>query len=232
MKPSWHAIALSLPFLLGASLPAKADVLLLSGASSGVTSDYAFAGAIVPFPGTQLGKGPAIRIWGDHLTYTYQAGAQKIKARGWGTALAGVYQFSGSWGWSNLSAGLSYRNTRLSPNDPGNSSRGGHTRLNLQADGGFNLDEDWRLRGLASYTPAIRDYLIQAGIDRSVTERLRLGLETRFQGDRNYEQKSAGAIAYIRLGSGVEFAPSLGVSHNDDGKTGVYGGLTFVWSVN
>lgn len=231
MKRARVALCLACVLTSQGVLPARADVLYLAGASGGTNSDYAFAGAIVPLPGSALGSGFGVRIWGDYLDYTYRTGGREISASGWGGALAGVYQFSGDWGWSNLSAGMSYRDTHLSANDPSNHQRGGHGYLNVQADGGYNLNEAWRVRGLASYTPGTRGYIVQAGIDRRILEHLRLGLGTTFQGDRNYSQVSGAATAYIQIANGFELAPSVGLAHGG-GDTGPYGGITVVLAAN
>jgi hypothetical protein len=210
---------------------AGAEGLFLAGASKGATSDYAFAGAILPLPGQRLGQGYALRLWSDYLDYTYAGGPGTITASGWGGALAGVYQFSGDWGWSSLSAGVAFRHTVLSINDPGNSERGSKAHFNLQADGGYNLDPHWRLRGLGSYTPDNRAYLLQAGIDRTIWGEVRLGLSVMLQGDRNYSQVSGGVTAYIPLSPGIELAPSIGASQGG-GKTAPYGSLTLVMTLN
>lgn len=206
----------------------RAGELYLAGANSGVNSDYAFAGVLIPLPGAQLGKGLAARVWGDHLDYSYLSNGRRIDASGFGGALAGVYQFSGDWGWSNLSAGMTFRNTLLSASDPSNREAGAHAYFNGQADGGFNLNASWRIRGLASYTPQSHDYFVQAGIDRVVFEGLRLGVGPIFQGGRNYREVSGGITAYFQIRNGLELAPTIGVSHSSSGDTGAYGGVTLV----
>lgn len=207
--------------------PAVASGIYLAQASKGAGADYGQVAATLPLLDGRVGQGPGIRLSGDFLDYTYQGGAGEITATGWGGALAGVYQFSGGWGWSNLSAGLSYRDTRLSQPDPNNKERGAREYFNMQADGGYNLDPDWRVRGLGSFTPAITGYLVQAGLDRAVWSDLRLGISTMFQGDRYYHQASAGVTGYFQLANGLELDPAIGVSHAN-GQTEPYGGLTLV----
>ena len=118
---------------------AHADDLFLGGAQYGRMHPTLYIGSVIPLPGSTLGSGFAARLWGDYLTYNYRTGSAKIDAAGWGSELAGVYQFSGPWGWSDLSAGARYRDTNLSPDDPNNRARGAHVYLTLQADGGYNL---------------------------------------------------------------------------------------------
>jgi hypothetical protein len=217
--------------LFAAFSGARADGIYLAGASRGATSEYAFLGAIVPLPGQGVGSGFAARIWGDYLGYTYRTGNQTITAAGFGGAVAGVYQFSGDWGWANLSAGMTFRDLRLSMFDPGNRDRGAHGYFAAQIDGGYNIDEKWRVRHLASYTPTTNGYLLQLGLDRELSTSLRLGLTSSFQGDRNYTQMSGGAIAFWQISPGLEIAPGIGVSHGD-GSLSLYGGVTLVLIVN
>jgi hypothetical protein len=208
------------------SSPAWAEGLYLAGGNTGAASDYAFAGAILPLGGA-VGSGPAVRLWSDYLDYKYDGPGGSITARGYGGALAGVYQFSGDWGWANLSGGVTYRDTHLSSPDPANRDRGGHAYFALQADGGYNLDDAWRARGLASYTPQSRSYAVQAGLDRAVGQGVRLGLDTAFQGGRNYREVSGGITAYFQIAPGLEIDPAAGLSHAS-GSTKAYVGVTAV----
>jgi hypothetical protein len=211
--------------------PAMADALILGGGNSGATSDYAFAGVILPVFGATVGSGPALRLWGDYLDYSYTGGVGPVTASGWGGAIAGVYQFSGDWGWANASAGATFRDTRLSVFDPGNRQRGAHGYFDVQLDGAYNLDSAWRARGLASYTPTIQGYLTQFGIDRTVWGQSRLGATVTLQGDENYNEISAGLIGYVQLAPGLELDPGVGASHSE-GKTSAYGSLVLVYAMN
>ena len=210
---------------------ALADALILAGATRGASSDYAFAGTIVPVFDANVGSGPAVRLWADYLDYSYTGGVGPVTASGWGGALAGVYQFSGNWGWANLSAGMAFRDTTLSVFDPGNRQRGAHGYFDVQADGAYNFDEAWRARGLAQYTPTIQGYLAQFDVDRTVWGANRLGVTASFQGDENYNQVSAGVAAYFQLSPGLELDPAVGASHSD-GRTSAYGTLVLVYAMN
>jgi hypothetical protein len=218
---------LSILALAACALPSSADELVLAGASKGVNANYSFAGAVLPVFQSRVGSGPAVRIWGDYLEYNYVGGVGKVEATGWGGAIAGVYQFSGNWGWANLSAGINYRNTVLSVNDPGNTQRGAHDYFVAQTDGGFNLDDNWRVTGQGSYMPATHDYFAQAGLDRSVVPDVRLGLNATFQGDKNYHQDSIGILAHFQVVPQLELAPSAGFSKSGS-ASGAYGGITLV----
>jgi hypothetical protein len=206
---------------------ASAQQMLLAGASRGANSDYGFAGAIVPVFGASVGRGPALRLWTDYLDYTYTGGVGPVSAKGWGGALGAVYQSSGDWGWSNLSAGVSFRDTKSSIFDPGNDQLGSHSYLNLEGDGGYNLDSHWRARGFLSLTPSINGYIFQTGVDRDISAWVRLGANLVLQGDKNYHQLSSGVTAYFQLTPSMEIDPAIGLSHGQ-GKNTLYGGITLV----
>jgi hypothetical protein len=209
-------------------LPAEADTLYLGGLSGSTThSYYGFLGAIIPLPDNDLGKGWAVKLWGDGLGYRYGTGLGRTAASAWGGEVAAVYQFSGDWGWANLSAGVQLRNTRLSPDDPTNDARGTRASLKVQADGAYNLDDAWRLRGLASYATTASAYYVDGDIDARLMPGLRLGVELRNQGDRTFRQTAAGAIAFVQASDHLEIGASAGFSH-DQGEDGLYAGLTFV----
>jgi hypothetical protein len=206
---------------------ARADVLYLSGAEHGSNSSYAFVGSIIPLPGNTLGSGFAVRLWGDYLAYDYKSGTTTIEGSGWGGEVAGVYQFSGAWGWSNLSLGTRYRDTKYHPDDLSNRARGGHVNFTLQGDGGYNIDASWRLRGIASYTSTVTGYFVQPGVDRAVSNTVRIGLDATFQGDKSYKQVSGGANVSIAIDDRKSLGLRAGASTSAAG-TGLYAGLSFI----
>lgn len=227
MKRSITAFVLSAISATIVPATSYADELYLAGGEHGVNSSYAFAAVIVPLPGNTLGSGFAARLSGDYLAYHYNSGATKVDASGWGGELAGVYQFSGGWGWSNLSLGARYRDTHLSPDVLGNRARGAHVYLTLQADGGYNIDSLWQLRGIASYTSTDTGYFVQPTIDRAITDRLRLGLDATFQGDQSYKEISGGANLSIAIDARRSVGFRAGASTNGT-DSGFYAGLSFV----
>ena len=218
---------LPLIFAFGVPQLAHADQLYLAGGQYGANSSYAYLGSVLPLPGNSLGHGFAARVWSDYLTYNYHSGGQKIDASAWGAELAGMYQFSGAWGWSDLSAGAHYRDTTLSPDDPANRARGGQVFLTLQADGAYNIDQDWRLRGIATYISTVNGYFLQPMIERAVSSTVRVGIDATFQGDRTYRQVYAGANASISLSDSRIIALRAGTM-TSGGASGLYAGLSFV----
>jgi hypothetical protein len=226
-------VRIALPLILALGVPqlARADQLYLVGGQYGANSSYAFLGAILPLPGNSLGHGFAARVWSDYLTYDYQSAGRKIDASAWGGELAGVYQFSGAWGWSDLSVGARYRDTSFSPDDPANRARGGRLYLTLGADGAYNIDQDWRIRGIATYTSTVTGYFLQPMIERAVSNTVWIGLDATFQGDQSYRQVYAGANASFVVSEGRIIAIRAGTM-TSGGASGLYAGLTFVLTGN
>jgi len=223
-------IGLYLPVVVLASVvspSAHADEMFLGGAQYGANASYSFIGSVIPLPGSTLGSGFAARLWGDYLTYNYRSGATKIDASGWGGELAAVYQFSGPWGWSDLSAGARYRDTHLSPVDPNNRARGARVYPTIQVDGGYNLDADWQFRGIANYTPTVTGYFVQPSIDRAVSRSIRAGVDVTFQGDSSYRQVYAGANLTVILDDRRSFGLRAGTMMSGGGS-GIYAGISFV----
>jgi hypothetical protein len=211
--------------------PARADALILTGGEYGAHSSYAYVGAIVPLPGQALGSGFGMRLWGDYVGYDYASGPSTVEAAGWGGELAAVYQLSGAWGWSNFSAGVRYRDTELSPDDPNNAARGAKAYLTLQIDGAFNVTSRWRLRGIANYTSTIDGYFVQPAIDRALSDSLRVGIDATFQGDKSYKQVAAGLNLTVAIDPRRSFGIRAGASDNGN-DTGLYGGVSLAWTTN
>jgi Cellulose biosynthesis protein BcsS len=218
-------------FLLFMATDAHAEGMYLAGGEYGPSSSYAFVGTVLPLPGNKIGSGYAVRLWGDYLTYNYLSLAKTVKASGWGGEASGIYQFSGAWGWGNVSLGARYRDTMLSPDDFNNRARGVHIYGTAQVDGGYNLDASWRIRGVANLTSTVNGYYLQPAIDRAVDGSLRLGVDATLQGDESYHQKSVGANLTFGIGSRSDVGIRVGATISG-AKTGPYAGLLFLLSDN
>lgn len=172
-----------------------------------------YAGAIVAFPGGELGRGFAMRGSLNGGRYEYVANGLEIEADYRGAEAALVYQASGRWGWANFSAGPRLSNLELSPRDPANDRLGTRLDMGLQLDGGLELTE-WRLNWLSSVTVADRAYLTQLALGRLVEAKgqTRVGAEASIQGDEHYTKVHAGSFASTRLGRNVEGRIAGGLS--------------------
>ena len=83
-----------------------------------------YVGAVVSLPGAQLGDGASIKAGVSGGRYEYDASGTRITAKYVGVDMAVGYQFSGNWGWANVSVGPTFARTSLSPEDPNNERNG------------------------------------------------------------------------------------------------------------
>lgn len=186
----------------------------------------AYAGVLAPIPGGKLGSGLAVRLSVNGGGYSYDAGRQKIKARYGGGDLSAMYQFSGSWGYANVSVGPRYGYTHLRPNDPGSSRRGSSLDAIASSDGAL-VAEKWRMEWYGLYGTGVKDYQAKLFISRAAAPGLRLGLEGGVQGDPSYSRVYGGAGAAVRL-AGSDFRVTAGAS--DQKGRGTRGYLTIAFS--
>jgi hypothetical protein len=197
-------------------------VAFAGGAAGDGLSGY--AGVVHALPGSQLGKGLALRASGSGGSYQYESNGTRIDGRFATAEAALVYQLSGRWGWANLSAGPRITDVSLSPRDPSNRRQGTRLDLAVQSDGALLLDRSWRLGWLGSLGVRDGTYYSRAEIGRIVAPRsqTRLGLEAGLQGDPNYRSVSLGLFAAAKLGTKVEGRVSAGASDQQGRQTRPY----------
>lgn len=171
----------------------------------------AYAGAVTSLPGASLGDGLAIRGSVNGGRYRYTGGPGRVRAEYLGAELALVYQSSGDWGWTNVSAGPRFTDISLSPADPENKRQGTRVDAALQADGGLGM-KDWRLGWLGAIGVIDGAYQARLQLGRlvSAASQARLGIEAGVQGDPYFTTVSAGAFASTRLGRNLEGQLSAG----------------------
>lgn len=173
-----------------------------------------FAGVVQSLPGSRLGKGWAVRaaVVGGQFRYTNALGT--IDAQFRGLDLAGIQQFSGDWGWLNVAAGPRVFNLSLSPRDPANARQGTRWDAVLSADGGFELDPNWRLMWLASVGVNDGVYMTRGMLSRRVetASETRLGFETTVQGDPNFQTITLGPYITTRVAKMFDVQLSGGAS--------------------
>lgn len=198
--------------LAGFSACAQADaydgVAFAGGSVSRDSSAY--AGAIIALPGSSLGDGLAVKAAASGGVYDYQSGAGRIDATYYGGVLGLVQQWSGRWGWANLSGGVRLTQTDLSPSDPANEREGRRFDAALGADGAL-VEGAWRLGWYAEGGVRDESYLARLQLTRSViANRLRLGLEGMVSGDPQYRAENVGVALSAPLGGDFELQLSGG----------------------
>lgn len=200
----------------------------LAGIEIGRNVSYSFLGYLAPLTAERLGQGWVGRLWADYQTYQYDANGT-IKAQAESVASALGYQVSGdSWGLGAY-AGVLLGHTRLSPDDPGNSNRGTHARLQFQLDGDKRLAGDWRVSEVLSYVAGARSYYARLRLLAPLNSRIGIGPEIAWKGSPDYHAHQVGFVV-----SGIEPAPGMalnlrfGASQQAGLPTSAYAGVELI----
>lgn len=208
------AIFAGAAFTISPAAIAQEKGVVFAGGSVGEAS-ATFAGAVVALPGADLGRGLAVRVVAGRSNYRYDAGTVTVRGRADTASLSAVQQWSGSWGYANLSGGVAYHDTRLTPGDPNNRNAGERWNSLVGIDGAYGVG-DWQTAVIGSYGFDIREYFARADVTHRVGRMVRLGLEAAAQGDPSYERQQYGAVvAYaptpkwqVRLSGGLNVEAS------------------------
>jgi hypothetical protein len=210
-----------------ASGPVLAEPLRGVAYTGGTISESVsgYAGAVVSLPGAQLGDGAAIRGGIAGGRYEYDASGTEIVGKYASAEVALAYQFSGKWGWANVSAGPHFAHTTLSPLDPQNARRGSRWDLTVQSDGAFDSPR-WRLGWFGSYGAFDQAYQARLQLGRRIGRGdLRLGLEAGVQGDPRYTRVFGGAFASKPIGKNLDLLVAVGASEQAGRSTRGYGSV-------
>ncbi|AOF94730.1 cellulose biosynthesis protein BcsS [Sphingobium sp. RAC03] len=213
---------MTLLFSIGVAQAEDRGVIYAGGGAGDGAGGY--AGGLVALPGASLGHGVAVRAGVNGGTYRYRA-SERIEATYLGAEIALVYQFSGDWGWANVSAGPRVTDTDLDPDDPGNKLRGTRLDAGLQSDG--SLGNHWRLGWFGSWGVRNESYIAQLRLTRLLDEgsQTRVGLEGILQGDPTYKRGSLGGHVSTALGSNWQGQVSIGASEQAGRKAKPYASL-------
>jgi hypothetical protein len=176
-----------------------------------------YAGAVIALPGARLGRGLAVRGSVNAGTYRYDVNGVDIDADYVGGEAALVYQFSGAWGWTNLSVGPRVSDLALQPDDPANERRGTTWDVGLQVDGAQQVSPKWRLDYFGSVGVLEGAFQTRLALGRIVNERrqTRLGLEGAVQGDPRYTTLSGGGFIATQLAKNLQGQLSVGAQHQE-----------------
>lgn len=207
--------------------PALAEPLRGVAYAGGTVSEGAsgYVGTAVSLPGAELGDGAMIKasIAGGH--YKYDASGTKIIGKYASAEVALGYQFSGKWGWANVSAGPHFTHTTLSPVDLGNDRRGSRWDVAVQSDGAFD-GPDLRLGWFGSYGAFDKAYQARLQLGRRAgTDNLRLGIEAGVQGDPRYTRGFGGAFVSKVIGKHLDLQVAIGASEQAGRGRRAYGSV-------
>jgi len=180
------------------------EKLFLTGAEVGTSDNYyTFLGLLAPLGDNHLGDGLVQKYWVDFLGYSYDTN-QTITAQAVGVEAMLGYQMSSSSAWGGIFAGARYNNTSLSPDDPGNDTRGQHVWAKGQVEGGMDLAESLKVSGIASYTFGADSFWMRTRLLYRLNQDLSTGPEAIHMGDPNYRAWQFGWVV-----TGFEPLPGL-----------------------
>ncbi len=191
------------------------DVTVFAGGKLDV-ADSAYAGAAIGLPGSNQGRGLALRGAVFTGSYEYDAAGTPIDADFTGAQIELAWRYSSADTWGSVGVGYRYTDTDLSPPDPGNRRDGGQGEAIVSVDGG-HVSGPWRVDWYGSYGFRLDDYDAQASVTHSIgtLKLLRVGVEVGADGDSNYSAYRVGPMLGLRLDDRSEIQLSAGYSDGD-----------------
>jgi hypothetical protein len=169
----------------------------------------------------------------NYLAYKYKSGDQEIKAKAPGLFLVGGAKYFWDKSMIGLFGGGEFRDTDLSPDDPGSSVRGNTSSALIQGE----LDS-WFSRGTNLYANASYSFKTdfayeKAKIRQQITNRsfqkpysLYLGVEQFFGRNPDFQQEGVGVLLEVyHLVHRVSVAVKSGYKHDSSFGNGAYWGL-------
>lgn len=208
-------LAVGMIGLLGmsASLPAaELSAQLLGGVEVSTGTSYAYFGHVAPLQGSSFGNGFVRRIWIDGSKYRYDKGGQTYEVSAPGAEMALGYQKASGNNWWTAYAGLTYRHSSISPDDPANTIRGGMLRPKFQLEGEQMLGQKLKANASGSYIMGQGTYWVRGRVLRDIRSDRQIGLEAITQGDSNYHANQFGVLLLgLKAGNRVDVGLKLGV---------------------
>ncbi len=208
------------------------DYLIFAGSEvSGQNGKYGNVGAIGAIGNTHFGNGPVWRVMTDALGYSYVGGPSNSTIDG--SAYAGeaslgyIKSFQGGTSIAGYLGGV-YRNTNLSPNDPGNKLSGGQWGFKTQAETTFYATQDWRTNLQAAYVFGPDNWWTRGSTQVRTFNSFFVGPEIVWQGDNTYKAWQIGGLLNgIHLSPTSELGFRAGYKKIQDLSGTIYGGLEF-----
>jgi len=226
---SIRRLAFLLAFL--AAAPAAAgERLLLAGGEAADDAYYSYLGMIVTGQAGENGRGFLQRYWLDRFGYQYDGGPGRIKARAHGAEAALGYGGSSAGGWANVSVGLRFTDTDLSPDDATAEARGSQLGFKLQLQGEREFAPGWRVGAIASLASRQREYWGRLRLTHGRNPAVSFGGEILAGGNDESESTAAGLVLIMKPAAARW---SLGIkagARRQNGELGAYAGMELGYS--
>lgn len=227
-QPPLLAVAALATGLIAAT-GARAEGVVVGGASGSDYSQGVYLGWLAPLPGQRLGHGWAYSVFADYLRYRYDAGGARIQASapGFTFGIARQWTFAGA-GAFDLGVIGSGRDTRLSPNDPGNRNEGFKLSPGLQTQWRGDDAAPIATGVFANYIFDRQAYYAKGFVGLRGHGGWALGPEASVQGDRSYRITSAGlGLRDLRVGANLRVGLHAGADFQSGRRTAATGGAEF-----
>jgi len=224
-KTGYLAMAL---ILSAVSISSKAESVWIGGGSGAGNTRVAYLGRIAPLPGKRLSDGWSYSVFASYVGYHYDSGAQDIKGTVKGAKIGIGREFRRDHGSISLSLGGALNHTTLSPDDPGNSSRGSSVHPVGEFLWQSKADADWRSSTYAQYTLGARSNFLNAFLGKRLSNGSALGPQISTGGDPNYRIYGVAlALNGLKIGP-MDMGVYAGTQHSEGGDSHKEIGFSFV----
>jgi hypothetical protein len=212
---------------LALARPAAADNFnALTGVDVGGHSTYEYVGGIAALAGPLSQSGPLVRLWSDHLTYSFLSGTTKVNANSWGESGSLGYQFVYATGLIAGYAGIDHSDTTM-PSTIMSREKGSNTNARLEADWFQQLPHNLRTDEIGSLVTGTVDYWTRARLlYQTAFCGIAVGPETIWQGNPDYNAHRFGLAADAPVGSIVKATVDFGYEKISRVNSSGYGGVS------
>jgi hypothetical protein len=228
MRIALHAtVVICLLGISANSSAAERSTLLLGGAEYSPGNSYAYLGQVAPLSEDPSGNEFVRKLWLDWSKYRYQGGGgQTYYVSAPGAAISLGYRGATEDHWWAAYAGITYRNSSMSPVDPASTVRGAMLRPQLQLEGEQSLDQRWKVAGNGSYIQGQQAYWVRGRVLRNIWSGQQIGLEAITQGDPTYSANQFGVLlAGLKAGNTLNIGFKAGVSRETNLSSHPYFGI-------
>ncbi len=208
------------------ALPAAAgDRLLLAGGEYADDAYYSYLGLIVTGRAGEHGRGILQRYWLDHFGYEYDGGTGRISARAQGAEAAIGYGGSSASGWANVSIGLRFTDTKLSPDDPTAEAHGNQVGVKLQLQGEREFAPGWRVGAIGSVANQQGEYWGRLRLTHGRTPAVSIGGEVLARGNNESQSTAAGLLLILKPADSQWSVGFKAGARRQEGDKSAYGGI-------
>lgn len=204
------------------------ESILLFGAEKEKEAGYYYLGQLAPLQGSKLGNGYVHRLWLDYNNFNYDLNSTNVDAKAKGISYALGYQglVDNSFSYAGF-IGAGFRNTDLSPNDPGNKSEGSKLNAMLLVEAEKKFTNSYKLNFYASSEPNVESYWSRLKL--SFGDHIKIGPEFTIQGDPSYDtRKIALFVSDIDISNETKMGLKIGQSKTNGSGHEAFIGIEFV----